>query len=133
MNHLGAVPIRQDLLPMVAGYVVTMTALGIGIWLARTAGPAVPGRRPGGWPSLVRHVVGTALGGYAVLMVVVVLYYALIARQSRGFLRSAFTGNAMLAFGIAVPALLAISYVTDRLRRRTSARRSDVEPRGPEE
>jgi hypothetical protein len=77
--------------------------------------------------------VGTALGGYAVLMVVVVLYYALIARQSRGFLRSAFTGNAMLAFGIAVPALLAISYVTDRLRRRTSARRSDVEPRGPEE
>jgi len=112
------IPIRQDLLPMVAGYALTMTALGIGVWLARTAGPAVPERRPGGWPSLIRHLVGTALGGYAVLMVVVVLYYALIARQGRGFLRSAFTGNAMLAFGIAVPALLATSWAIDRLRRR---------------
>jgi hypothetical protein len=118
VSVLAHVPIRQDLLPMVVGYVLTMTALGIGMRLARTAVPDVPERGPGGWPSVIRHLVGTALGGYAVLMVVVVLYYALIARQGRGFLRSAFTGNAMLAFGIAVPALLAISWAIDRLRRR---------------
>jgi Family of unknown function (DUF6256) len=115
---MAVIPMRQDLLPMVVGYALTMTALGVGMSLARTPAPAMPERRRGGWPSLIRHLVGTALGGYGVLMVIVVLYYALIARQGRGFLRSAFTGNAMLAFGIALPGLLAISFVIDRLRRR---------------
>jgi FtsH-binding integral membrane protein len=122
MNQFADVPIRQDLVPMVAGYALTMATLGLGMWLARTARPLVPEPSRRGWGSLIRRVVGTALGGYAVLMAVVLLYYALIARQGRGFLVSAFTGNAMLAFGIAVPALLAISYATDRLRRRASSK-----------
>jgi hypothetical protein len=130
---LAASLIRQDVVPMAVGYALTMGALALGLWFlgARrppgSAGgtptdraeppgdPAGASRR--GWPSLVRHVASTAAGGYLLLIAVVFLYYRLVARQGPGFLRSAVTGNAMLAFAVALPAFLAISWTVERRRR----------------
>jgi len=123
--------IRQDLVPMVAGYLVIMTVLGIG--LRRLQRPRAPvsdgtgvsdetGARDGtgargGWPALIRYMIGTAVGGYLVLSAVVVVYYYGVARVGGQFLQSAFTGTALLA-GIALPVFATTTWLTERVRQR---------------
>jgi ABC-type Fe3+ transport system permease subunit len=123
--------IRQDLVPMVAGYLVIMTVLGMG--LRRRQRPRAPvsdgtgvsdetGARDGtgargGWPALIRYMIGTAVGGYLVLSAVVVVYYYGVARVGGQFLQSAFTGTALLA-GIALPVFAITTWLTERVRRR---------------
>ena len=51
------------------------------------------------------------LGGYLLLMVVVILYYYLVARVGGAFIRSAFTGCALLV-GVSVPVFAAASWLT---------------------
>ncbi len=113
--------LRSDFDPMVGGYVIIMAALAAGLWLSRRPGAAAARARPGapglapvtaaGWRRLARHVAGTMLGGYLLLMVVVVLYYYLVARVGGAFLKSAFTGCALL-IGLAVPVFAAASWLT---------------------
>jgi hypothetical protein len=43
-----------------------------------------------------RHYAGTAIGGYLLLMAVVILYYYGVARVGGAFIESAFTGCALL-------------------------------------
>jgi len=145
--------IRQDLVPMVAGYVIVMATLAIGLrlqrWRASPPGPddpgrdtapppgqrrAVPGRKPG-WPRLIRHLAATELGGYVLLMAVVVLYYYGVARVSGSFLSSVFTGCATL-LGISLPLFACASWLTERRRRDTEPGRAgtgedDVPAREP--
>ncbi|HJZ29212.1 MAG TPA: DUF6256 family protein, partial [Streptosporangiaceae bacterium] len=65
---------RQALIPMSAGYLILMSALGFG--LRRLCRP--PGPRPPGPPSrtgraaLARQIAGTVIGGYLLLMAVIV-------------------------------------------------------------
>jgi hypothetical protein len=129
--------IRQDLVPMVAGYLVLMTVLGVGLRLLRRPGSS-PGRagapddvrddarraaapRPGGsrrgWAALARLVISTAVGGYVLLAAVVVAYYYGVARVGGQFLQSAFTGTALL-LGIAIPVFAVTSWLVERARRR---------------
>ncbi len=126
--------IRQDLVPMLTGYLLVMAVLGIG--LRRLYRPAArPGRAPGrageqpgrprastksrrGWPALIRRVTGTAVGGYLLLMAVVIGYYYGVARVGGRFLESAFTGAALLA-GIAAPVFAAASWLAERRRQRS--------------
>jgi hypothetical protein len=135
----GSVPtsslIRQDLVPMVAGYLVLMTVLGVGLRLLRRSGSS-PGRaaarndarRAGapasggshrGWAALARLAISTAVGGYILLAVVVVAYYYGVARVGGQFLQSAFTGTALL-LGIATPVFAVTSWLVERARRRGS-------------
>jgi hypothetical protein len=118
--------IRQDLLPMLVGYLLVMGMLAVGLrTLSRTAaGPGQAGRRPGpglhsaarqGWGGLIRRVAGTAVGGYLLLMAVVVVYYYGVARRSGHFLASASTGAALL-IGLAVPMFFAASWLVERRR-----------------
>ena len=127
--------IRQALVPMLAGYLVIMATLGFGLHrLSRPkagdrperglaaeqpAGPraAVASRR--GWLLLARQVAGTAVGGYLLLMAVVIAYYYGVARVGGDFIKSAFTGTAML-IGIALPLWGAASWLTERRRQRGS-------------
>jgi hypothetical protein len=118
--------LRSDFDPMVGGYVIIMVALAVGLWLSRrprAGGPSAP-QRPArvsgpdlapvtaaGWGRLARHVAGTMLGGYLLLMVVVILYYYLVARVGGAFIRSAFTGCALL-LGLSVPVFAAASWLT---------------------
>jgi hypothetical protein len=137
--------LRQDVIPMVAGYLLVMGALGLGLRLSLRSGPgrgpgstagpeaadanpeaaeadpAAPGmdRRPAPlhWRRLARYVAGTMLGGYLLLVTVVILYYYLVARVGGAFIKSAFTGCAML-IGLAAPVFAAASWLTERRRHR---------------
>jgi hypothetical protein len=118
---------------MLTGYLVIMATLGFGLYrLCRPkAGDrharSLPVERPGGppaatgsrrgWVALAWQVTGTAVGGYLLLMAVVIAYYYGVARVAGDFLKSAFTGTAML-IGIAVPLFGAASWLTERCRRR---------------
>jgi Family of unknown function (DUF6256) len=78
-------------------------------------GPVRPDRR--GWLRLVRHVAGTAVGGYLVLMAVVVAYYYGVARVPGDFIESAFTGCALL-IGLSSPVFAAATWLLERRRPR---------------
>ncbi len=122
---------RQALVPMAAGYLILMSALGFGLRRLYQPRGALPGAGsqpdraqatppgPGprtGWASLVRHVAGTVVGGYLLLMAVVVAYYFGVARVGPGFLEGAVTGTALL-LGLAAPVFAALSWLTERRRR----------------
>jgi hypothetical protein len=130
--------LRSDFDPMVGGYVIIMVALAVGLRLSRRPGARQPAARDGrargpgrvsgpelapvtaaGWGRLARHVAGTMLGGYLLLMVVVILYYYLVARVGGTFIRSAFTGCALLV-GLAAPLFAAASWLTEQLRGRSA-------------
>ena len=138
--------IRQDVLPVGVGYLLVMGALGTGLWLSgggtatRPARPggvpgpagsgraglgpgrrAAAGRRPAaGWLRLARHYAGTAIGGYLLLMAVVILYYYGVARVGGAFIASAFTGCALL-IGLTTPVFALASWLAERRRARSAA------------
>jgi Family of unknown function (DUF6256) len=121
---------RQALVPMAAGYLFLMSALGFGLRrLYRSRGtpsgrvegpdgrrttPPGPGQRTG-WAALVRRVAGTVVGGYLLLLAVVVAYYFGVTRVGPGFLESELTGTALL-LGLAAPVFAALSWLTERRR-----------------
>ncbi|HMD24508.1 MAG TPA: DUF6256 family protein [Streptosporangiaceae bacterium] len=147
---------RQALIPMSAGYLILMTALGFGLRrLYRPRGapsgaepspgqgeqpgqappappgqgeqpeqaPATPpGRAPASPPgpgqrtgraALARQIASTVIGGYLLLMAVIVAYYFGVARVGPGFLESALTGTALL-LGLAAPVFVALSWLAER-------------------
>jgi hypothetical protein len=129
--------IRQDLVPMIIGYALIMGSLAAGLRLARRPGSAAQvaddrGRagRPGlagrarhrlrvaarlkpGWPRLIAHYLATAVGGYLLLVIIIILYYYLVAPVAGNFVRSAFTGCALL-IGLSLPVFLALSWLAER-------------------
>jgi len=114
---------------MLAGYLVIMATLGFGLHrllrpgvgdrperglaAEQPAGPRPAAGTRRGWLLLARHVAGTAVGGYLLLMAVVIAYYYGVARVGGDFIKSAFTGTAML-IGIALPLWGAASWLTER-------------------
>jgi hypothetical protein len=157
---------RQALIPMSAGYLILMSALGFGLFrLYRPGGAssgaepppgqgeqpaqapatppatppaAPPGRAPAtppatppaappgrvpatppgprprtGRAALARQIAGTVIGGYLLLMAVIVAYYFGVARVGPGFLESALTGTALL-LGLAAPVFAALSWLAER-------------------
>jgi len=139
-------PVSQALVPMLAGYLLIMAALGAGLRLlarSKTGGPQAGSRTAGrpegtrpaagsrhGWLLLARHVAGTAVGGYLLLMAVVIAYYYGVARVAGDFITSAFTGTAMLT-GIALPLWGAASWLTERRGQRDSDDAGEREARSP--
>jgi hypothetical protein len=127
---------RQALIPMAAGYLILMSALGFGLRRLYRPRGAPPGQGeqpeqaratpPGagqrtGWAVLLRPIAGTVLGGYLLLMAVIVAYYFGVAKVGPGFLEGALTGTALL-LGLATPVFAALSWLAER-RGRNLARR----------
>ena len=83
-----------------------------------------------GWRRLARHYAGTALGGYLVLMAVVVLYYYGVARVGGAFIRSAFTGCALVIV-LSTPVFALASWLAERRRRRVGQPPADPGPPAP--
>jgi hypothetical protein len=110
--------LRSDFDQMVGGYVIIMVALAVGLRLSRRAGvrptrvsgPELAPVTAAGWRRLARQVAGTMLGGYLLLMIVVILYYYLVARVGGAFIRSAFTGCALL-IALSAPLFAAASWL----------------------
>ena len=77
--------------------------------------PATPrGPQPRtGRAALARQIAGTVIGGYLLLMAVIVAYYLGVARVGPGFLESALTGTALL-LGLATPVFAALSWLAER-------------------
>jgi hypothetical protein len=127
LTVLAASADRQALVPMAAGYLILMSALALGLRLLyrprATRGRQPPGagpagsRRDGSRAGLPRRVAGTVVGGYLLLMAVVVAYYYAVARVGPGFLTSAVTGTALL-LGLAAPVFAAASWLAGRMPRR---------------
>jgi hypothetical protein len=115
--------IRQDLVPMIVGYALIMGGLAVGLLLARRSPGdeqeprsgrlALTARVKPGWRRLGVHSLATAVGGYLVLMAVIILYYNEVAPVSGNFVVSAFSGCAML-IGLAAPVFFALSWLADR-------------------
>jgi hypothetical protein len=78
------------------------------------AGPGTADPRPH-WLRLARHYAGTAIGGYLLLMAVVILYYYGVARVGGAFIVSAFTGCALL-IALSTPVYAAGSWLAERHR-----------------
>lgn len=128
-------PVALNVTVMLVGYLLLMGYLALGLRIrrrhpaqseqatqpkARRARRVVPAAARRGWPGLIRHVVGTAVGGYLLLAAVVVGYYHAVAGLGSRFLVSAFTGTATLV-GIALPVFFIASWLHEwRLRRRRS-------------
>jgi hypothetical protein len=133
LTVLAASPDRQALIPMAAGYLILMPTLALGLRrlyrppatqpspepspgpsseASPGPGPADSGRRSGR-AALARHVGSTVIGGYLLLMAVVVAYYYAVARVGPAFLESAATGTALL-IGLAAPVFAAASWLTGR-------------------
>ena len=126
---------RQALIPMAAGYLIWMSALGFGLYrLYHPRGsPSAAGQEPGTPPSQepaplpgkgqrtgraawLRQIAGTVIFGYLLLMAVIVAYYFGVAKVGPGFLESALTGTALL-LGLATPVFAALSWLTGRRSR----------------
>lgn len=82
------------------------------------SGAVMPGRYA--WLRLIRQLGVTFVGGYLLLMIVVIAYYVGVARVSGNFIESAFTGCAML-LGLSLPVFLAASWLLERRRTRAVA------------
>jgi hypothetical protein len=109
---------------MVTGYLLVMGYLALGLRIlhrepagAGQARAARAGTRKRGWPALIRQVLGTAVGGYLLLMAVVVAYYHGVAGLGGRFLMSAATGSALL-LAVSLPAFFLVSWAVERHRRR---------------
>lgn len=124
--------IRSDLIPIIAGYVILMGVLAIGLLSLRRLPPGADARmlsrvaaRPGrGWFKLLRLLISTALGGYLILMAIVVLYYYVVARVAGKFLASAFTGCALL-LAISLPLFVLASWLLERWRQHRQPDKDD--------
>jgi hypothetical protein len=130
---------RQALIPMAAGYLIWMSALGLGLYrLYRPrgvpSGPAPPPSQepapppsqepatpPGkgqrtGRAAWLRQIATTVICGYVLLMAVIVAYYFGVEGVGPGFLESALTGTALLV-GLATPVFAALSWLAERRSR----------------
>ena len=79
--------------------------------------PGIPIPPAAGWTGLARRYAGTALGGYLLLMAVVILYYYGVARVGGPFIVSAFTGCALL-IALSTPVFALASWLDGRRRAR---------------
>jgi uncharacterized protein DUF6256 len=118
---------RQALIPMAAGYLIWMSALGLGLYrLYHPRGsPSAAGQEPApppgkgqrtGRAAWLRQIAGTVIFGYLLLMAVIVAYYFGVAKVGPSFLENALTGTALL-LGLATPVFAALSWLSERRSR----------------
>ncbi len=128
--------LRHDVIPVLSGYLVVMSILLAHRWDRRRR--AAQGRPdepiairgwPPTWAGLTRYLLATALGGYVVFIAVILLYYFALGGENLTFIRDALTGGVWLGLGIAVPGLLFLGWVEERIGKRR-VQRSKAAPPG---
>jgi hypothetical protein len=118
--------LRHEALPLLTGYLTAMAILAAGWRTTHRSRAAGNGYSDVGgsivWPSLIRQVLGTVAGGFALLMAVVLAYYYAVAGESWHFLLSVLTGGALLT-ALALPVFLLASWTLEHSRERRGRRR----------
>ncbi len=121
--------IRSDLIPILTGYLLLMVILAAGLASARrraaaglpTGREAGAGRRDHGWVAVIAHVAADMIGGYLLLLAVVVGYYYGVAKVGSDFLVSALTGSALI-LAVSLPVSAAASWLYRRRSRPAGGR-----------
>ncbi|TDC67928.1 DUF6256 family protein [Streptomyces hainanensis] len=101
-------------------YVLVMIYLRVGVRLVREDPDGHPRRRHperAGWPEFARQLAGTFVGGWLLLMVVVVGYFGGLARHNFDFVKDATTGTLSL-MAVVYPLFLGLAWVRSRIRAR---------------
>ncbi|GHJ38024.1 DUF6256 family protein [Streptomyces sp. TS71-3] len=122
-------PASLNIAIMLAGYLLTMGYLALGLCIlrrhrSRSWHPSkrlTPASMRRGWLGLIRQVAGTAVGGYVLLMVVMIGYYDGVAGEGVEFTVSAFEGAAALV-AITLPVFFLVSWAMPAVRRRWGRR-----------
>ena len=73
------------------------------------------------WSGLVRHIVGTAVGGYVFFLLLVVVFYFILGEHSSTLVTDALVYGSLLAFTVVVPVFLVLSWAQSRIRARGRA------------
>jgi hypothetical protein len=122
---------------VIVGYALLMGFLAVGLAMLRRSAPGSDPRRLSraaarpdrGWLRLARYWAATAVGGYVVLMAIIVIFYAATDYSKVSILEStlssAATGTALLV-GISVPVFLGLSWLTQRWRERAPSGEGDA-------
>lgn len=79
---------------------------------------AVAGRGRSAW---LRRLLSTAVGGYVVFLLIVLVFHVIIAGQ-REAMSSAIAGGALLAFVVSMPTFVLLAWIENGLRRRRDHR-----------
>jgi hypothetical protein len=120
--------LRHDIIPVAAAYVVF---LGLLITYRMSSRRPSVRTRPGHpeardadprWGDLIRHVAGTAAGGYAFFLSIVVLFYFTLGGEDLAFIRQAFVEGSLLTFAFVLPSFLLFSFLADRRSRGRSSK-----------
>jgi hypothetical protein len=109
--------LRQAVAPVLAGYVLVLGCL---VAYRRTNRKPSRVQAPQGSPgqlAFLRYVASTFLGGFVFFLGIIVVFYFVISGQSRSIITDALGKGSLLAFGIALPAFLFLSWSEYRRRR----------------
>ncbi|HEV8420794.1 MAG TPA: DUF6256 family protein [Actinomycetota bacterium] len=115
--------LRHDVIPVAAAYVVFLGLLmTYRVAIRRPSSGAPPRRagRPGAdpsWGDLIRQLAGTAAGGYAFFLSIVVVFYFILGGEDLEFIRQALVEGSLLTFALVLPAFLLFSVLADRRSR----------------
>jgi hypothetical protein len=124
---------------VIVGYVLLMGFLAVGLMMLRRLAPGSDPRRLSraaarpdrGWLRLIRHLAATAVGGYAVVMAIIVIFYVATDYSKvsvlESTLSSAASGFALLV-AIGAPVFLLLSWLTCRWRERGPGRDAGGKP-----
>lgn len=111
--------LRQDVVPLSIVYVLVLAMLAYCARRIRrgdVSSPRKDARR--GWSALLRHLLVTAGCGYAFFLGAVALFYGLVSNEEAELLQAAVTGGGFLAFVIAVPTFVLVSWTVAMAARR---------------
>lgn len=101
---------RRIVPPLVTAFALFLVLLRSAI---RRPVIAEPAPASPSWRAFFGYLLVTVGGGYAALLVIVLVFHVILARDP-GALRSAATGGAFLAFGVAVPVFAASEWARRR-------------------
>ncbi|MDP8956667.1 MAG: hypothetical protein M3N24_06895 [Actinomycetota bacterium] len=111
--------LREVIAPVLTGYVVVVAML-IAYWRALRRGDRLrPHPVPARWGRLVRDVIVMAIAGYAVFLVLVVVFYFILGGHSATLITDALGYGSLFTFIVVVPVFLVLSWAQSRIRSRT--------------
>jgi Family of unknown function (DUF6256) len=111
---------RQDIAPVGSAYLVFGVVF---VWYARRrrrrpeTGEVLPTRRALDWKSFLRSVAATIAGGYLVFALIIAIFYLVLGGQPRNFIPQSLIQGSVLAFGVVLPAFVALTLAEAAWRR----------------